>query len=90
MNYEVFTSFDLIVKVQDNGIGNLSNLATITLTNEVTTISFIRINQTPIGIHICPNPVTNNILDVRRNDGIHKQFDLSILDLSGKLLLKKY
>jgi len=90
LNYKVSTSFDLIVEVQDNGTGNLSNQATINVTIELTTTSLEDPGQTAIGMHIYPNPVTNGILNVKLDDGMHEQFDLSILDLSGRLLLQKH
>ena len=38
---------------------------------------------------IYPNPVTNGILNVKKNQQINEQFMLSIWDMSGKLLLNK-
>lgn len=46
-------------------------------------------NKSETGIHIFPNPVTNGILNIKLDEGIHEQFDLSIWDNSGKLLMNK-
>jgi len=45
--------------------------------------------HTSVGMHIYPNPVTNGILNVKLDEGINEKVELSILDLSGKLLLQK-
>jgi parallel beta-helix repeat protein len=47
-------------------------------------------NKSEIGINIFPNPVTNGILNIKLDKGIREQFDLSIWDNSGKLLLNKH
>jgi hypothetical protein len=46
-------------------------------------------NQKAVGMNIYPNPVTDGILHVKLDDGIHEQFELSIMDLSGKILIQK-
>lgn len=46
--------------------------------------------QSVLGIHLFPNPLTNGFLNVKLDDGIQEEFDLSILDFSGKLMLQKH
>jgi hypothetical protein len=41
-----------------------------------------------MGMHIYPNPVPNGQLNVNLDEGISEQFDLLILDISGKSVLK--
>jgi hypothetical protein len=43
-----------------------------------------------VGMHIFPNPVIDGKLNIKLDDGINEQFDLSILDMSGKILLQKH
>lgn len=46
-------------------------------------------NQTTLGIHMYPNPVEDGLLIIKIDDGLLKQFELSILDASGKMMLQK-
>ena len=59
LNFEVFPSFALVVKVQDNGTGNLSSQAIITVT-------LININETPVinnqSFSIAENSVSGTIV----------------------------
>jgi len=41
-------------------------------------------------MYIYPNPVTNGILNVKLDGDILEQFELSIWEISGKLLMKEY
>lgn len=113
------SSCALVVKVQDNGPGNLSSQATVKvnvikiskpqLNSTVTSVTVAAaamagevtasalatsLNDFPkqeaLGIHISPNPVTNGQLNVKLDEGINEEFDLSIMDLSGKVLLHKH
>jgi hypothetical protein len=47
------------------------------------------LKQTGNGMHIYPNPVTNGKLNIELNEEITEHFELHILDLTGKLILKK-
>ena len=87
------TSFELVVNVQDNGTSNLSSQATITINLQQTLKSLLSeniTNSTSKKMRIFPNPVTNKILNVELEDGISKQFDLVIFDMTGKSLLKRH
>jgi hypothetical protein len=48
------------------------------------------LNQTVMKINIFPNPVTNGILNVKFEQVIPEQFELSIIDMAGKRLLLKH
>ena len=47
-------------------------------------------DQSVSGMHLFPNPVKNGFLNIKLDDGIREEFELSILDFSGKLMLQKH
>jgi hypothetical protein len=79
VNGEAISSdFVLIVKVQDNGIGNLSSLANITI--NVNTVGIEPIGSNSI-IKVYPNPFSDElIIDLEGNSD---KLDLEILNSSG-------
>ena len=89
LNFEVTPIFWLIVKVQDNGVGNLYSQAIIMVslmdinvsTNEISSDNQILFN-------LYPNPANSNInVEVEHvEDGLTI---ISIMDMSGSLIIKK-
>ncbi len=75
------SDYSLIVKVQDNGIGVLSNQATLTV-NVVITAT--KINETNKEINVYPNPVSDEL--ITEIEGNMDTKDFEILNLVGQIV----
>jgi hypothetical protein len=75
-------NFKLIVRVQDNGIGNLSSQATISL-DLVVGIEFIGSSKT---IKVYPNPVADEL--IIEADGNSELLSFQILDSTGHVIFE--
>jgi hypothetical protein len=88
--------FALVIQVQDNGAGYLSNQAIVTvnlvpiLKDHSADLDIYIENTFNNEVNIYPNPVTNRILNVQLDGQIQQDFDLTICDLSGRILFRHH
>ncbi|NVO20460.1 MAG: T9SS type A sorting domain-containing protein [Bacteroidetes bacterium] len=77
--------YQIVLKGND---GLLEAVQTFTLKVKETSIS--NSNQEVTGITVYPNPVSNGLLNVKLDNGIQEQFDLSIMDMAGMTILNRH
>lgn len=97
LNYEVVQAFNLVVKVQDNGTGNLSSQATVTvnivnvneppvITNQTFSVSENSINGTVVGTVSASDPDAGQILSFTILSG-NTNGAFSINSSTGKIVV---
>ena len=82
LDYETTPVFNLTVKIQDNGVGNLSDEATVTI-NLNNTTGFNNIESQNLKIY--PNPASNFVnIEIQNNE--NKNTLVEIVNVNGQLI----
>ena len=85
LDYETTPVFNLTVKVQDNGVGNLNNEASVTINlNDVTGFNNIENKN----FNIYPNPA-NNFVNIEIQNNKNENTLIEIININGQVVYSK-